>query len=117
MEVSMNRLNSSLRKRAPFTFVTVGIGLIWLGFVLQVLGQSPMIMATLGLEGTVFGLLSKLGGPFVFAGLFAFAVRTRPDTRTNPVAAPALPQALSDGGEGPVRPRRAARRPMPAASA
>ncbi len=63
----MNRLNSNLRKRAPFTLLAIGLGLTALGFALQILGHSPAIMARLDLGGTIFGLLSKLGGPFVFA--------------------------------------------------
>jgi hypothetical protein len=53
--------------------IAAGCTLIAVGLLLQV--QMPWLIELTGLGGSVFGLATKIGGPMVFAGLFALAMR------------------------------------------
>jgi hypothetical protein len=86
---------TSFRRRLPALFLVAGFGMFGIGAAIEIAGLGPAIMQALGFGGTAFGLLAKAGGPMVFAGLFAVAVRP--------------PANGQDDGMAPPRPDRLAR--------
>jgi hypothetical protein len=61
----------------PLRLMLAGGVVILAGIPLQMMDGDPGLMDRLGLPGTIFGLMTKVGGPMVFAGLFAAAIRQR----------------------------------------
>lgn len=111
----VNTLHHSwARRQMPFTLIAIGFVLLLAGVGLQMMHDQFPLISMLGLQGTIFGLMAKFGGPFVIAGLFALTVRQTRIPLKPSLSPPILANEFSDGlahGFGPAalmrqRPRR-----------
>jgi len=77
------------RGRLPLIMILAGIAIILTGVGVQMLDARLGLMGALGLPGTAFGLMAKLGGAVALAGLLGLALPQRPNAY--PDAAQARP--------------------------
>lgn len=76
----------------PLMLILGGTGVILAGILVQVVDQRLGVMVRLGLDGTAFGLMARIGGPVALAGLFALTLRqSRAQPPEDEIAPPGPP--------------------------